>query len=32
LQPQPPPWLKAVRRIFSGAFISVEFKHEFQAV
>jgi hypothetical protein len=25
LQPQPPPWLNCVRRIFSGAFISVEF-------
>src|SRR5262245_48318999 len=30
LQPQPPPWLNWVRRIFSGAFISVEFNHEFQ--
>src|SRR5262245_3230231 len=25
LQPQPPPWLNSVRRIFSGAFMGVEF-------
>src|SRR6185436_6020210 len=30
LQPQPPPWLNCVSLIFSGAFISVEFNHEFQ--
>src|SRR3954465_11351498 len=27
LQPHPPPWLNSVRRIFSGAFMGVEFSH-----
>src|SRR4029079_7507994 len=30
LQPQPPPWLNWVRRIRSGAFISVEFYSGFR--
>src|SRR5688500_15873379 len=32
LQPQPPPWLNWVRRIRSGAFISVKFYSGFQAL